>query len=130
MMRASRGDCPPSFCGSAKSSSSSRSLSRSMSLIATLILVADKGGSAFGHPPFPGILRGKRWEPSPFLFEPEGAHGQLLRLLRRQARALGSNHCRDLFQSVLSHGFCEDRISFAEGVDTIDQVDVEFSHIH
>src|SRR5258708_26572386 len=125
MMRSSRGERPPFFCGSAKSSSSSRSLSRSISLIATLILVAYKGGGPFGHPSFPGILRGERWEPSPFLLEPEGAHGKLLRFFQRQARPLSSNHCRYLFQAVLGHGFCEDCISFAERVDTVDQVDVE-----
>src|ERR1700681_4904148 len=107
MMRSSRGERPSFFSGSAKSSSSERSSSRSMSLIATLILVADKGGGAFGHSAFPGILRGERGKPSPFLLEPEGAHGKLLRFFRRQVRALGSNHCRDLFQAVLTHGLCE-----------------------
>src|SRR6202158_4896519 len=130
MMRSSRGERPSFVSGSAKSSSSERSSSRSVSLIATLILVADKGRGAFGHPLFPGILRGERGEPSPFLLEPEGAHSKLLRFLRRQDRALGSNHCRDLFQAVLAHGLCEDRIGFAERVDAVNQVDVEFAHIH
>src|ERR1035437_8904762 len=129
-MRSSRGERPPFSFGSAKSSSSERSSSRSMSLITTLILVADKGGSALGHPPFPGILRCKRGEPSPFFLEPEGTHSKLLRFLRCQARSLGSDRRRDLFQAVLAHGLCEDRIGFAERVDTVDQVDVEFAHIH
>src|SRR6266851_10193021 len=130
MIRSSRGERPFFFSGSAKSSSSERSSSRSTSLITTLILVAYKGCSTFGHPPFPGILRGERGEPSPFLLEPKGAHGKLLRLIGRQARALGSNHCRDLFEAILTHGLCEDRIGFAEWIDTVDQIDIEFANIH
>src|SRR5450759_1967115 len=130
MMRSSRGERPPFLSGCAKSASSERSSSRSMSLIATLILVADKGGGAFGHPPFPGILRSERREPSPFLLELEGTHSKLFRFLRRQTRAIGNDGCSHLFQAILAHGFCEDSVGFAERVDTVNQVDVEFAYIH
>src|ERR1019366_5493660 len=130
MKRSSRGERPPFFSGSAKSSSSSRSLSRSKSLIATLILVADKRGGAFCHPFFPSVLRGERGEPTSFLLEPEGAHSKLLRFFRGQARTFGGYRCSDLFQALFAHCLCENRIGFAERIDTVDQVDVEFAHIH
>ena len=53
-----------------------------------------------------------------------------LRFLRRQARALGGDRRRDLLQALLAHGLGEDRIGFAERIDAVDQVDVEFAHIH
>src|ERR1035441_77113 len=130
MMRSTRGEGPPFLSGSANSSSSERNRSRSMSLITTLIFVTYKGCGTFGHPSFPSILRVERWEPSPFLLKSDGPHGKLLRLLRRQARPLGGNRRCDLFQATFAHRFREDRIGFPERVDTVDQVDVEFTYIH
>ena len=69
-------------------------------------------------------------QPSALLLEPDGAHGKLLRLLRRQARALGRDCRRDLLQAVLAHGLREDRVGLAERVDAVDQVDIEFAHVH
>src|SRR6266699_6834778 len=103
MMRSSRGERPPFFSGFAKSSSSERSSSRARSLIAVLILEANKGGRTLRHPPFPGIRRADRGEPSPLLLEFDGPDREVLGLLRRQARALGGNRRRDLFQAVLAH---------------------------
>src|SRR6266849_6233769 len=116
MMRSSRAERPPLFSGWAKASSSSRSSSRSMSLIAPLVLEADKGGCAFGHPPLPGILRVDRGEPSPLLLEFDGADGEFLGFLRRQACALSGNRRRHLFQAVLVHCLGEDRIGFTERI--------------
>ena len=76
-----------------------------MSLIATFIFVADKGSGTFGIR-LSGILRGERWEPSPLLLEPEKSHGGSF-ASSGVAGALGSNRCRDRFQAVLAHGFCQ-----------------------
>ena len=44
--------------------------------------------------------------------------------------ALGGDHGRDLLQALLAHGLGEDGIGFAERIDPVDQVDVQFAHIH
>src|SRR5665213_1104738 len=130
MMRSSRGERPPFFSGWAKSSSSARSSSRSMSVISSLVLEADKGGGPFRHPLFPRIGRSDGGKPSPFLLEPERPDCQIPRVLRRQAGALTSNRLRHLFQTFLVHRLGEDRIGFAERIDPVDKVDVEFAHVH
>ena len=53
-----------------------------------------------------------------------------LRLLRRQAGALGGDRRRDLLQALLAHGLGEDRVGLAERIDAVDQVDVQFAHVH
>src|SRR6185437_13084395 len=130
MMRSSRGERPPFFSGCANSSSSERSSSRSRSLIASLVLETDKGGSAFGHPLFPGILRADRGEPSPLLLESDGADGEFLRFFRREARALGGNSRRHLLEAILAHGLGEYRVGFAERIDAIYQVNVQIAYVH
>src|SRR5262245_19687386 len=124
-MRSSRRESPPFLCGWAKSSSSERSSSRSRSLIAALVLEADERGGAFSHPLLPSVRRADRRESSPLLLELDGPHGKLFGLVWRQARALGGNRRRDLFQAVFAHGFGEDRISLAKRIDPVDQIDVE-----
>ena len=36
----------------------------------------------------------------------------------------------DLLQALLAHGLGEDGVGFAEGVDPVDQVDVQIAHVH
>src|SRR5712664_2334004 len=117
IMRSSRGERPPFFSGCAKSSSSERSSSRSRSLIASLILEANKGCCALGHPLLPGIRRADRGESPPLLFEFDGADSESLGFVRRQARALGGNRRRHLLKAVLAHCLGEDGVGFAERID-------------
>src|ERR1700682_1369588 len=119
MMRSSRGGRPPRASGWAKSSSAARSWSRSRSLITALILEANEGGGAFGHPLFPGVRRTDGGEPAAFLFEFDGPDSQFLRFLRRQAGAFGGNRRRDLLQAVLAHRLGEDGVGFAERSDAV-----------
>ena len=35
-----------------------------------------------------------------------------------------------MLQALLIHGFCEDRVGLTEGIDLIDQVDVQFPYVH
>ena len=72
----------------------------------------------------------ERRKAAALLLELDGAHGEFLRLLRRQARALGGDRRRDLLQAVLAHRLGEDGVGFAEGIDAVDQVDVELAHVH
>src|SRR5262245_61999259 len=125
MMRSSRGGRPPFFSGGANSLSSSRSSSRSGSLIAALILEPYKCGCTLGHTFFPRIGRIERREPPAFLLELDGAYGKLLRVLRRQARALGGNRRRDLFKAFLAHRLGEDGIGLAERVDPVDKINIQ-----
>src|SRR5690606_23960391 len=130
MMRSSRGLRPPFLSCGAKSASSAASSSRSRSLIAPLFLESHEGGRAFSHAPLPCVLLGDSWKPATFLLEPGRANGQFARLVWRQAGAFGGNRRGDLFQAVLAHGLGEDGIGFAERIDPVDQVDVEFAHVH
>src|SRR5580704_6183500 len=116
MIRSSRGERPPFFSGWAKSSSSERSSSRSRSLITPLILEANKGGCALGHPLLPGIRCTDRGQPSSLLLEPDSANGEFFGFLQRQARALRGNHGLDLLQALLAHGLGEDGVGRPEGV--------------
>src|SRR5712664_2507663 len=130
MMRSSRGERPPRASGWAKSSSSARSSSRSRSLIATLILEANECSGTFGHPLFPSVRRTDGGEPAAFLFESYGPDSQFLRFLRCQAGAFGCNGRCDLLQAVLAHRFGEDGVGFAERIDAIDKVNIQFAHVH
>src|SRR5216684_8747900 len=130
MMRSSRGDRPPRPSGRAKSSSSVRSSSRSRSLIAALILEANEGRGPFGHPLFPSVRRTDGGEPAAFLFEFNGPYGEFLRFLWRQAGAFGGNRRRDLLQAVLAHRLGEDGVGFAERIDPVDKINIQFAHIH
>src|ERR1700733_7542593 len=130
MMRSSRGERPPRASGWAKSSSSARSSSRSRSLIATLILEVNEGSGAFGHPLFPSVRRTDGGEPAALLFEFDGADSQFLRFLRCQNGAFGGNRRRDLLQTVLAHRFGEDGVGFAERIDAVDKVNIQFAHVH
>src|SRR5579864_5108203 len=130
MTRSSRGERPPFFSGWAKPSSSARSSSRSRSLIATLILVADKGGCTLRHPLLPGICRADRGETSALLLEFDSPDSEVFGLLRRQVRAFGGDGCRHLLQAVFAHGLGKDGVGFAERIDPVDEVNVEVAHVH
>ena len=52
------------------------------------------------------------------------------RLERREGDALGRNRRRQLFQAFLAHSLGKDGIGFAKRIDPVDQVNVEFAHIH
>src|SRR4051812_13107282 len=108
IIRSSRAERPPFFSGWANSASSSRKSSRSRSLIAPLILKPDECRCAFGHPLFPSIRRANRRQPSALLLEFDSPNCQFLRLLRRQAGALGGNRCLHLLQALLAHGLSKD----------------------
>src|SRR5258707_15806534 len=130
MMRSSRGGRPPRASGWAKSSSSARNSSRSRSLITALILEANEGSGTFGHPLFPSVRRTDGGEPAAFLFEFDCPHSEFLRFFRRQIGAFGGNRRRDLLQAVLTHRLGEDGVGFAERIDAVDKVDIQFAHIH
>src|SRR5690606_21365299 len=130
MTRSSLAGRPPFFSGGANSASSAASSSRSELLIASLRLEAHEGGRAFGHASLPGILGIERRNATALLLELNSPNGHLLRLVRRQARALGRDGRRDLLQAVLAHGLGEDGVGFAKGVDTVDEVNVQLAHVH
>src|SRR5262245_52297915 len=130
MMRSSRGGRPPLASGAANSESASASSSRSGSLIATLSFVAHEGGGTLGHAALPRILRIKCGHATALLLELDGADRKLLRFVWRQVRAFGGDCRRDLLQAVLAHGLSEDRVRLPEGVDAVDQVDVQFAYVH
>ena len=69
-------------------------------------------------------------QPAALLLELQSPLGKLARLLDREVDALGRDHGRDLLQALLAHGLGEDGIGFAEGIDPVDQVDVQLAHIH
>src|SRR5437016_4870284 len=91
MMRSSRGERPPFFSGGANSSSSERSSSRSRSVIAPLVLEADKGSRALGHPLFPRVRRADRRKPPPLLLEFDRPYSEFFGFFRTETRALGGN---------------------------------------
>src|SRR5271165_7332657 len=130
MMRSSRGGRPPDFSGGANSSSSALSSSRSTSLIATLFLEAHEGCGALGHPLFPSVGGCDRGNPVSLPLEANGAHRKLLGFFRRQARPLGGDRGRDLFEAFLAHRLGENRVCLAERIDPVDEIDVEVAHVH
>src|SRR5438045_3199551 len=119
MIRSSRRERPPLLSGTANSASSSASSSRSGSRITTLLLETNKRGGTLGHSLFPGVRGGKRWQPAALLLENRSTNRQLLCLIWRQGRALRGDYSLDLFQALFAHGLGEDRIGFAEWVDSV-----------
>src|SRR3546814_10584057 len=68
--------------------------------------------------------------PPAFLLELDCPDGKLLGFFRAKAGAAGGYGGGDLFQAFLAHGLGENGIGFLKGIDPVDQVDVEFAHVH
>src|SRR5690606_28335688 len=130
MTRSSLAGRPFLFSGGANSASSAARSSRSELLIASLRPETHEGGRAFGKVLFPGVLRGNRWSPPTLAFELNRTLGDHFGILRRDRGALGRDGRRDLLQAVLAHGLGEDGVGFAKGVDAVDEVNVQLTHVH
>src|SRR3546814_1710613 len=68
--------------------------------------------------------------PPAFLLELDCPDGKLLGFFRAKAGAPGGYGGGDLFQAFLAHGLGENGKGFLTGIDPVDQVDVEFAHVH
>src|SRR3546814_1762065 len=71
-----------------------------------------------------------RRKPSAFFLELHRTQGKLLCLFGGEAGTPRGNGSGNLFQAVLAHGLGEDGIGFLQRIDPVDQVNVEFAHVH
>ena len=73
------------------------------------------------------VKDGKR---PPLLLEPERAPCEVARFLERELDLFRGDYVCDLLQALFTHRLCQDGVSLFEGIDPVDQIDVEVAHIH
>src|SRR5581483_1644245 len=133
MIRSSRA-ARPDFCSGSASTPSAASSASSSSVnpLGTRRLRPHAGeeGNPLCHAFLPRVGGGNRRQTAALLLEFQPTLGQFARLLNRQVDALCADHGVDLSEAFLAHGLGEDRIGLSEWIDAVDQIDVQFAHIH